>query len=132
MQSRRRDHLAAVRGEQPTLGKTRLRLSGNDGFSKYADYCHAANWRPHNPLVLRGGVEVTMAKIQSTITIDIFQDENAELAALHKSVPLATRHRVARAAFVAGLKALSECPDELPALLVTLRRPRAPRSNANG
>ncbi len=73
-----------------------------------------------------------MGKISSTITIDIFRDEDAKLAALYKSVPLATRHRVARAAFVAGLKALSECPEELPALLVALRRPRALRVSANG
>ncbi len=71
-----------------------------------------------------------MAKIPSTITIDIFGDEDAKLAALYESVPLATRHRVARAAFVAGLKTLSEYPETLPALLVALRRPRASRNNA--
>ena len=71
-----------------------------------------------------------MAKLLSTITIDIFQDEDAKLTALYESVPLATRHRVARAAFIEGLKALSEQPETLPALLVALRRPRTFPNNA--
>lgn len=70
-----------------------------------------------------------MGKISSTITIDIFGDEDARLAALYESVPLSTRHRVARAAFVTGLQALTERPDALPALLIALRRPRSTRNS---
>ena len=67
----------------------------------------------------------------ATITLDISQDEMNQLAALNALVPLATRHRLARAAFQTGMRVFGEHPETLPALLVALRQQKSTRNNPN-
>lgn len=57
-----------------------------------------------------------------TMTIEVRPPERDSVTAINQMAPLATRHAIARAAFVLGLRALAQAqPEALERLLLSLR-----------
>jgi len=61
----------------------------------------------------------------NTLTVEVTPQINDELVAVSETVPLATRHAIARAALLVGLRDLAgRKPAEIVKVLVNLRRSR--------